>query len=427
MILGTGPSGLTAAYRLARHGLHVTLLEQSSRLGGALTATDGPPVPVLGCHRATRKLLQGLGSISELHPATNLSLELQLPDRRVVSYPRGWFPRPLNTVFSLGRFKGFSWRERWNLLSWLEQLWEGTLELTPDLEHRTARDWLNSLGIDQASQQAVWNPVAYWLTGSDLDTLSGDALVTACTPFFLGTASDRRITVFEEPWTSLLVEPILIGLQEAGATVRRETRAIEVLHDHHHVGGIRTADGTVFRADWYISALPHHHLTPLLPERWLTRYAYFQQISELSSRSCSFVRIHVRQALSGPRFILLPNESFRWVWGRPNGIEDSIFSGLLTHPFAEIGDLEAAAVSLLRSLVLLDAERNIGFITQEHRTDSYLSLHPGTKTRRPIAQSPIANFLLAGSWTDTGWPTNMESAIESGERCADALIRQLPS
>jgi uncharacterized protein with NAD-binding domain and iron-sulfur cluster len=40
---------------------------------------------------------------------------------------------------------------------------------------------------------------------------------------------------------------------------------------------------------------------------------------------------------------------------------------------------------------------------------------------RPIQRSPIANLLLAGSWTDTGWPPNLESAIVSGNRCADAI------
>jgi hypothetical protein len=29
---------------------------------------------------------------------------------------------------------------------------------------------------------------------------------------------------------------------------------------------------------------------------------------------------------------------------------------------------------------------------------------------------------VAGAWTDTGWPANLESAIVSGERCADIII-----
>jgi uncharacterized protein with NAD-binding domain and iron-sulfur cluster len=53
--------------------------------------------------------------------------------------------------------------------------------------------------------------------------------------------------------------------------------------------------------------------------------------------------------------------------------------------------------------------------------NSILSLKPGTKLHRPIQRSPIHNLLLAGNWTDTGWPPNLESAIVSGNHCADAI------
>jgi len=40
---------------------------------------------------------------------------------------------------------------------------------------------------------------------------------------------------------------------------------------------------------------------------------------------------------------------------------------------------------------------------------------------RPLQQSPLPNFFLAGDWTDTGLPGTMESAIRSGDLCADAI------
>jgi uncharacterized protein with NAD-binding domain and iron-sulfur cluster len=58
--------------------------------------------------------------------------------------------------------------------------------------------------------------------------------------------------------------------------------------------------------------------------------------------------------------------------------------------------------------------------------NAILSLKPGTKLHRPIQRSPIANLLLAGSWTDTGWPPNLESAIVSGNRCAETIASNKP-
>ena len=47
------------------------------------------------------------------------------------------------------------------------------------------------------------------------------------------------------------------------------------------------------------------------------------------------------------------------------------------------------------------------------------------KKEGPSNQTPIRNFLLAGSWTDTGASTEMESAIASGDMCAQTMINQL--
>lgn len=50
-----------------------------------------------------------------------------------------------------------------------------------------------------------------------------------------------------------------------------------------------------------------------------------------------------------------------------------------------------------------------------------LSLRPGTARLRPIQQSPIQNLLVAGAWTDTGWPAGVESAVVSARRCAEII------
>jgi uncharacterized protein with NAD-binding domain and iron-sulfur cluster len=43
---------------------------------------------------------------------------------------------------------------------------------------------------------------------------------------------------------------------------------------------------------------------------------------------------------------------------------------------------------------------------------------PGQATRRPQPLTPLPGVLLAGAWTDTGWPATMEGAVRSGVRAA---------
>ncbi len=46
---------------------------------------------------------------------------------------------------------------------------------------------------------------------------------------------------------------------------------------------------------------------------------------------------------------------------------------------------------------------------------------PGTYVLRPKQKTPISNLMLAGEWTDTGWPSTMESAVRSGVLAAQAV------
>ena len=46
---------------------------------------------------------------------------------------------------------------------------------------------------------------------------------------------------------------------------------------------------------------------------------------------------------------------------------------------------------------------------------------PGQAARRPGPLTP-AGVLLAGAWTDTGWPATMEGAVRSGVRAARLAV-----
>lgn len=427
LVLGSGPAGLAAAYYLTKQGFRVTLLDQAANLGGGLVDERQPPSSLLGCHDATWRLLAALGSAPRPPAFQQISLEFRLPGGRIVRYPHSRFPTPLHSLFTIGRFAGLSWTDRWRLLSWLEELWEGSSELGTDLEHRTAQEWLTSLGHDVTLQRAIWNPLAQWLTGSDLRMLSADALVNALAPVFLRRSSDSRLMVPLRSAGVLFVEPIVDRLHRAGTTVRLDAQATQLLYRQERVTGVRLREGTVLEADWYVSALSYRNLTTLLPERWLTRFAYFQQLSELAFVSRGSVRLAARQAMVAPRLMLLSEEPFQRVQAHAKD-GDTIFTLVKTVEGSRHPDSERQASDLLRAIGLLGPTTAVSTIGSGEIGDSALSLGPGTKMRRPIQTSPIGNLMVAGAWTDTGWPANLESAIVSGERCATLMSgKQLPA
>ena len=65
------------------------------------------------------------------------------------------------------------------------------------------------------------------------------------------------------------------------------------------------------------------------------------------------------------------------------------------------------------------------FVTRERRATFRQA--PGTARLRPRAGTQLPGLVLAGAWTDTGWPDTMESAVRSGLAAATELRRTILS
>ena len=435
VIIGGGPAGLTVAYRLIRLGYQVTIVDRSPQLGGVCAVDNHCEVPepftLLGCHHATEALLHSLYPDPQQPAMAEILLEFRLPDGTIVHYPRTAFPAPLHTWANLLKFSGIPWKERWRLASWVERLWEGDTELPADLEHRTADEWLASIGQSAQTRSLVWNPIAEWLTGNDLSIMSADAFARSIKPLFLSTRPDSRISVMQDSFQTCFIQPIIEALTRGNASILRNSEAAQLRYEGNLISGILLRNGSLLQADWYVAALPPQQLTPLLPEQWMTRFGYFQHLAELQSINKTILHLHVEQPCPAPRLILQSDTPFHSILATAATPERTSFTLVTTGNQITAArpdfNLDSAISDLLKSLKLLLPGSRI--LSTHHRTisDTTLTLKPGAKLHRPIQRSPIENLLLAGSWTDTGWPPNLESAIVSGNRCADAMASNRPA
>jgi monoamine oxidase len=63
------------------------------------------------------------------------------------------------------------------------------------------------------------------------------------------------------------------------------------------------------------------------------------------------------------------------------------------------------------------------FVTRERRAT--MRQVPGVERLRPAAATATAGLVLAGAWTDTGWPDTMEGAVRSGLNAVRELRRSM--
>jgi len=432
LILGGGLSGLTAALHLATSGHAVTVLDQADQVGGRLH--HAPPPILLESHHATWSLLNSLGRDTMARQLRHTPLEFLQATGARVQFLHLPLPSPLNTLLGTTLFQGLSMRDRWHLLSFLERTWEQDPPLPNDLDTRAADEWLTSIGQSEQARHGVWNSLARLLLGAALPTVSAGLFMRTLRRCFLTGARATKLIVPPQGVDTFLLAPLKARLDAVGVQFRLNTMVAQLHFAQHRVTNVELTDRSRLTADWYLSALPHNRLTPLLPERVVTHYAYFQQLSHLSESSMLAVRLHVDRPADRTQLVLLEGKTFHWMIRHADETRHNQASVIWAMAVGEPGLLPLSQEDLIRL-----AREDVAAIFPEETPSRHvldaevlrlpsamLSARPGAQQFRPLSTSPFANLLVAGAWTDTGWPANHESAVLSGQRCATALAAASP-
>ncbi len=424
LILGAGLAGLTTAYHLHQQGYQVTLLDHPAWFDGFRTDASQPAPIVLGCHHETRRILRALEREKPSEGDRTIPLEFRLSDGRIVPYQSTRLPGAFQWMMSLFSFDGLSWQDRWRLFSHVEHIWEQAQTLPADLENRTAEEWLTTTGQSPEASERIWDPLAQWLTDNGLACLSAATFVHLLSTVFLRDASGARLTHLTGSVEHRFIAPMKQTLQQGHVRIVSLTHRPTLRFGQNGVSEVRLHDDSRLRADRYIVALSYQNLLRLLPERLLTRYAYFAQITEIKSLSGVDVQLTYPAAEQRLRLLLLSGRPFHQF------ISTSLGSGEITYRLSAVGNalmksdddqlFARAQVELSMLLPEMTGEdvTSRAIFREDHAA---LVLTPGATRLRPLQQSPIQNLLVTGPWTDTGWPANLESALVSARRCAELV------
>jgi glycine/D-amino acid oxidase-like deaminating enzyme len=424
LILGAGLAGLTTAYHLYQRGYHITLLDHPDWRDGFGTDALQPAPIIPGCHQETKRLLRMLNREGPSRSDLTIALEFRLPDGRIVPYQSACLPGVFQWMMSLFSFHGLSWQDRWRLFSHVEQIWEQAKALPADLENRTADEWLTTTGQSQEARERIWDPLAQWLAGNSLTQLSAAVFVQLLSTVFLSDASDARLIHLTGSIDHRFIVPMKQALHQGHVQIVPLTHRPTLRFGQAGVSDVRLHDDTRLQANWYVLALFYENVLRLLPERLLTRYAYFAQITEIQSLSRVVIQVTGSATEQRPRLLLLSGRPFHRLTAT------ILESGEVIHQLSAVG---SPLVELNDEQLINAAQTEIGELfpgtTREaasvrsvvRETHATLLLAPGVARLRPLQQSPIQNLLLTGAWTDTGWPANLESTLVSARRCAEIV------
>jgi protoporphyrinogen oxidase len=267
-VLGGGALGLTAAWRLAQRGDHVTLFERGSTPGGLASgfkpgAVDGPWLEKF-YHHLFRTDSHAIGLITELGLGADLTWHRP---RTVVLH--GGKLHQLDSAWSLLRFQPIPLVDRVRMgiaLAYLKLL------RTPDrLEGVRASPWIRGQ-MGDAAADVVWEPLLRAKFGAAADSIA--------LPWFWARVHDRSSELgYLTGGFQRVYEALAAHVVSAGGTVLlgRQVSRIERLGHELAVShaGTDGSAGTQDMFDVVVSTLPTRltaDLTPQIPQEWRERH-----------------------------------------------------------------------------------------------------------------------------------------------------------
>jgi hydroxysqualene dehydroxylase len=431
VVVGGGLAGITAALDCAAAGAEVTLLESRGRLGGAaysftrdhIVADNGQHV-FLRCCTAYRALLERLDATEMVALQPRLSIPVLAPGRPTAWLRRNGLPAPLHLAASVARYGHLTLRERVALVRAMQALRAVDRE-DPSTDDRSFGDWLAEHRQSAAAIESVWNLIAR----PTLNLLPGDAsLAQAAQVFQVGLLQDADaadIGYARVPLSDIHDVAARAALRRAGVDVRLRRGVTSISPDGEVLRVEANAAPTV-EADAVILAVPHDRAAQLVPPP-----AGVDAGRLVALGRSAIVNLHVvydRRVLEHP-FAAGVHTPVQFVFDRTAGTR--LGRGqYLAVSLSAAGDELCASVDELRARYLpalaelLPAARGAGveafFVTREH--SATFRAAPGARALRPGPRTRLPGLMLAGSWTDTGWPATMESAVRSGQAAAHEAL-----
>jgi squalene-associated FAD-dependent desaturase len=307
----------------------------------------------------------------------------------------------------------------------------------PAVDTQRFGDWLARRGQDERTRRALWDLFSVSALNIAGDDASLALAAVVVKTGLLGKNNAADIGVAALPLGELHGDAGATLLAKLGAQVTLNAKVTAIKPNQDGGYRVRLADEEL-SADAVVLAVPHEKAAPLMPPGALPD----ETVAGWAGLGASpIVNVHViydRPVMDLP-FVAAIDSPVQWVFDRTgiSGISASkhgrpghqylaiSLSAADQYADTPVAQLQEQFVPALAELfpAARDATVTEFFVTRERRATFRQA--PGCGALRPKAATAWPGLVLAGAWTDTGWPDTMEGAVRSGLAAAAQLKASL--
>jgi zeta-carotene desaturase len=470
-IVGAGLAGLATAIDLVDAGCEVEIFESRPFVGGKVSSwvdNDGNHIEMglhvfFGCYYNLFALMEKVGAIANLrlkqhtHTFVNKGGRIgELDFRFITGAPfnglKAFFTTSqLSTVDKLANSLALGTSP---IVRGLIDF-EGAMGNIRALDSISFADWFRKQGGNEGSLRKMWDPIAYALGFINTEDISARCMLTIF-QFFAAKTEASVLRMLEGSPYEYLHKPIINYLEERGVKIhtRRQVREIyfEGRGEQTRVTGLSIAQGEnleTITADAYVCACDVPGIQRLLPQQW-REMPFFNNIYQLDTIPVATVQLRFDGWVTE-----LNDPAQQKQLGKALGLDNLLYTAdadfscfadlaltspadyyregqgslmqlVLTpgDPFIKQKNEDIAHHVLAQVKELFPSARdlNMTWFSVVKLAQSLYREAPGMDRFRPSQKTAIANFFLAGSYTQQDYIDSMEGATLSGKQAAQAIL-----
>jgi zeta-carotene desaturase len=381
----------------------------------------------MGCCNSLKELYRLTGSEDKI--TWQDTYYFYYPGKGIKTLGASPLPAPFQLMPAFLKLDALSFRDRLNIGRIMAYILRVSPEQYSKWDKVSIKDWFISRNVSEESIRLFWEPILVSALNDTLDNLPVSYVFKTVKWGFLGKEGDWKMGVPSATFHELYHEDILMYLTRRHSDVRLQTPIKEIIIQQNRVKGVILVNGDCIEADIIISALPMDKLDLLIKNDAAVK----QNLPHYEFSPIMGIHLWFDRAFMDIPNLSLPGSFIHWIFNKNNPASNrnskTQYLSLVISACQDIMHLSKAEIinkALIEIRQVFPGEKEAqlihSLIIREPRaTFRLMSLQDIYRTS-PLSE--IKGLILAGDWTDTGWPSTMESAALSGFSAADAVLSQ---
>jgi len=450
IVTGGGWAGLTVAVELVRHDMPVILLESAKQLGGRARrvpfdtqnnlddsdqeandsasqgtekiSIDNGQHLLIGAYDSTLSMLRNIGvSENSVLKREKLALNMRRIKNRDVKMVAGHLPAPLHLAWGLLFASGLSMTDRIKALQFCRAMSKSGFTIPEDI---SCQELFSQHKQTRRVVKTIWEPLCIAALNTPIQTASAVVFLRILREAFSYTRSESDLLFTRVDLGSMYPDRAMDYIEKHGGNIRLGQRVISLIIENNKLKGVKLQEGEI-EAQHIVLATPHYVTRKLLASHSMFS-GLAEQLDKLGTQPIVTVylqyptHVTLNAAMTG-----LVDTTAQWIFDRRICGQPGLMAVVISSegPHMDLDNQQLAdkvQQEIAGFYPAWPAPEGRMVIREKRATFDCVA---NCNEYRPGVETELPGLWLAGDYTNTALPATLESAVRSGNRCAQAIIK----